>query len=182
MRRLKDISPAVIIISAMVLINAGVILYFADRFDQSDKNQRASISQVKKLSESNRRLLQQQTVERQIRTDQSCKLFEREHLRNVQSLEGTYSYLRQARDTGETDTLLYKLVLKNTPRTISEGETDTAPEYCDAPNTGLPEPDPKIPPRPKFLPPSIVKQANALEKTTTGEDKLFGSRQDLRKK
>jgi hypothetical protein len=161
--------PAIIIIALMVLINAGIFAYVYFTSQSQDEQIREQITANEQ--------------ERSVRTSQNCELFEREHRRDVQSLEGTYLYLKRVEERpGEKDTLLYELILRTLPRTIAEGEADIAPEYCDAPGieaeklyektngkrgappVGLPEPDPEIPPRPKFLPDAIYKAADELGK------------------
>jgi hypothetical protein len=156
--------PAVIIILVMVLINAGVVLYFVDEGKQRDSVQTQQIENIKELNNRIRFAIGQQELERKQRTDQNCEFAERTHLREVQTLEGTYEYLEQAENNpDEKNTILYKLIVKTLPRTIASGETDVAPGYCDESGYGLKEPDPTIPRRPDFLPESIGKAADDLK-------------------
>lgn len=139
----------------MILINAGVILYYADRFSTSDKNIEDNVKQVQTLSVSNRALLNQLAQERTIRSDQACELFETDHLQDVQQLGQTYKYLVSLTPQ-ERDQPLNRFIIINLPQTEQEALIDRAPEYCDgmAPNgddIGLPEPDPKVPDRPAAL-------------------------------
>ncbi len=84
------------------------------------------------------------------RIHQTCSLFERAHLSDVQRLRRLYQYLGQLRPD-ERDDAINRFVLATLPETEREARIDTAPEYCDRRNVGLPEPDPVVPRRPKFL-------------------------------
>ena len=164
---LTNKSSAVLIILLMVLINAGVILYFAGQFDKADEKLANQIAQNEQVAKENRQLIARQEQERIARTDQNCEFAERTHLRDVQALRGTYKYLEAAEaDPTQKDTILYKLVISGAPRTISEGETDIAPAYCDEQGYGLKEPDPTIPKRPDFLPESVTMRADNLLDST----------------
>lgn len=93
--------------------------------------------------------LEQEGTERR---DQSCLIFETKQRGDVRALERTYNYLSglSAHELGES---INRAVLANLPNVIREAQTDDAPAYCDEPNVGLPEPDDRIPKRPKNLPP-----------------------------
>jgi hypothetical protein len=158
------IRPALIVIGLMVLINAGIFFYFDGKSDAADEKLQNQVTQNEKLAKANRTLLAKQDRERQIRTDQNCEFAELTHLRDVQSLEGTYQYLERAESRpNEKGTLLYELVLQGAPKTIASGEIDLAPDYCDDPGYGLQEPDPVVPKRPEFLPPEINRAATTLK-------------------
>lgn len=152
----KLISPAVFIIGVMILINAGVILYYAQHFDQSDKDLQNNVEQVQRIARTNTKILAGQAQERNIRSDQACELFETDHLQDVQQLGQTYKYLASLTPE-ERNQSLNKFILINLPNTEQQALVDRAPEYCDGtvPGTGadigLPEPDPKIPDRPAEL-------------------------------
>jgi hypothetical protein len=84
------------------------------------------------------------------RRDQSCTLFERQHLAEVNQLRDTYTYLVNL-PRNRWDDPLNKFILSALPEVEQTASIDSAPEYCDEPNVGLPEPDPKIPARPAEL-------------------------------
>lgn len=175
--------PAVLIILVMVLINAGMFFYFDHRGNVADQNLENQISATQQVVKANRQLIKSTEAERKVRTNQNCEFAERTHLRDVEALRGTYQYLEAVeQQPSEKQSILYKLVIKTVPRTIAEGETDIAPQYCDNPGLGLPEPDPVIPARPKFLSPDINKAADLLEKADINKKELFGSRHDSRNK
>lgn len=98
--------------------------------------------------------------ERVERIDQSCRSDEREHLVNVRNLKQTYNILsdpkaRQLIDPG----LLELIVTISLPQTEEDARTDQAPEFCDNPGVGLPEPDPKVPKKRDFS--FLLNEANS---------------------
>jgi hypothetical protein len=84
------------------------------------------------------------------RRQQSCQLFESDHLADVQALRRTYHYLGGL-SARERRTGINRALLVNLPRTEQEARTDSAPDFCDKPGVGLPEPDPVVPERPRGL-------------------------------
>jgi hypothetical protein len=85
------------------------------------------------------------------RIDQLCTVQETKQKSDVDALAQTYRYLAGL-SGDELSQSLNKAVLAGLPRVIREAETDDAPRYCDDPGVGLPEPDPKLPKRPKNIP------------------------------
>lgn len=83
------------------------------------------------------------------RRDQNCRVFEGQHLANVRRLTATYGYLETLprSDYGNSLTLA---VLRGLRSQEEEARLDTAPPYCDEPNVGLSEPDPKLPAKRDF--------------------------------
>ena len=83
------------------------------------------------------------------RRDQTCRLFEGQHLADVERLRKTYEYLERLprREYGTPLTVAVVSGLRELERTA---RVDTAPRFCDAPDTGLPEPDPELPDRQNF--------------------------------
>jgi hypothetical protein len=93
------------------------------------------------------------------RRDQSCRLFEADHLADVQRLKRTYEYLDRlpVREYGST---LTREIVRSLPTLEDEARADSAPDFCDEPGAkaekagadpvGLPEPDPFIPKRRDF--------------------------------
>lgn len=84
------------------------------------------------------------------RRDEACLRDEREHKREVRGLRDLYTYFaglspKQARSDPVTQFALTQL-----PQARREARSDEAPEYCDEEGVGLPEPDPKLPPRQDF--------------------------------
>jgi hypothetical protein len=84
------------------------------------------------------------------RRDQTCRLFERDHLADVERLRGTYKYLNGLAPVQFEDTL-NQAILRQLPDLESEARVDSAPDYCDEDGVGLPEPDPVVPKRPAGL-------------------------------
>lgn len=84
------------------------------------------------------------------RRDQSCRLFEGQHLADVRRLRRTYRYLLSLSAT-EREMALNQFVLRSLPQTEREARLDRAPDYCDEPGVGRSEPDPVIPHRPAQL-------------------------------
>jgi hypothetical protein len=68
----------------------------------------------------------------------------------VRALRKTYLYLEQLKPA-ERRTTLNRFILHKLPSVEREARTDQAPGFCDEPGIGLPEPDPRIPQRPKGL-------------------------------
>ena len=95
---------------------------------------------------------QAETSKREIaeRVDQNCTLFETDHKSDVDRLGNTYRYLLAVRpeERGQT---INQFVLNGLPDLEREARVDSAPDYCDQPKVGLPEPDPAIPRRPAAL-------------------------------
>lgn len=82
------------------------------------------------------------------RRDQLCLADENAHLRDVKKLRATYRFL-----LGPPPPAPSSLVLA-VRLGLSSQEADArdhAPDFCDEPGIGLPEPDPIIPRRPKAL-------------------------------
>lgn len=84
------------------------------------------------------------------RTDQTCLLFERQHLREVRRLTGTYDYLVALTPEQRTDPL-NRAILATLAEVEGDATSSVAPTYCDMPNVGLPEPNPRLPDRPPAL-------------------------------
>lgn len=85
--------------------------------------------------------------ESQERRHQICLRDEREHLKDVHRLQETYRFLV---DPPAALWDLRTVVRAQLSRTESDAR-DRAPQFCDDPEVGLPEPDPVIPSRPKSL-------------------------------
>jgi hypothetical protein len=91
------------------------------------------------------------------RRNQTCVIFERKQKKDVDQLRDTYHYLAQLspREYAEAKAgrgeLLNRAVIANLPKTVADAKEDDAPEFCDAPGVGLPEPDPVLPKRPRRL-------------------------------
>lgn len=142
--------PAVMIITFMVLINAGIFFYFDNKAVQSDQNIQHNIVRLEEFAKTNRAIVARLDSERAERTDQNCKLFELDHLQDVRDLRDTYKFLSNKEAATENPGLT-RFIILNLPRTEKEAKIDSAPEYCDDPGLGLPEPDPVIPNRPDNL-------------------------------
>lgn len=82
------------------------------------------------------------------RRDQSCTIQEKKQLADIVQLQQTYRFLL---DPESKKNGLYGPVLIALPRTESEAREDDAPDFCDDPGVGLPEPDTKVPPRPTAI-------------------------------
>lgn len=84
------------------------------------------------------------------RRDEDCSIRESKQADDVRALRRLYRYLLglSPEDLG-TD--LNKAVLAGVPRAERDARTDDAPDYCDEPGIGEPEPDLKVPRRPKGL-------------------------------
>lgn len=76
---------------------------------------------------------------------QVCTVFETGHLEDVTRLERTYEFLDTLRRKRELTSTLGRAILAQLPETEKTARTDSAPDFCDEPNLGLPEPDPVLP-------------------------------------
>lgn len=137
--------PSVIIILVITLINAFVywqVIGFAQDVD--------------KTAQQGNDLAQKLEQEGQDRRDQACLGVESQHKEEIENLKQSYTLLLDP--PPELASLLKNpLVIKG----IQEDEAAAADDsdelgvfvapYCDDPNTGLKEPDPDIPQRPKEL-------------------------------
>lgn len=83
------------------------------------------------------------------RRDDSCEISEREHLTDVKALRQTYKYIDSLKPDEVKDTL-NQFIIANMPQTEQNARIDVAPEYCDEPHIGLPEPDPVLPKKRDF--------------------------------
>ena len=94
------------------------------------------------------------------RRNEACRISEYEQAREVRQLRRTYEFLpRLLRE--DPDGILAAASRGSLAALESDARTDNAPAYCDEPGVaaeargeppvGLPEPDPKIPPRPPGL-------------------------------
>ena len=94
------------------------------------------------------------------RRDQTCLIFERDQLREVQQLRKTYEYLLGLTPAQRREPL-NQAVLQQLPELEGQAREDDAPPYCDEPGVeaerrgeppiGLPEPDARPPARPDGL-------------------------------
>lgn len=84
------------------------------------------------------------------RRGQSCKISETKQAKDVKQLVKYYEYLL-ALSPEERNQTINKFIFKTLPDVELEASTDDAPDFCDEPGVGLPEPDMKIPARPKVL-------------------------------
>lgn len=94
------------------------------------------------------------------RVNETCTINENKQLRDVLNLEKLYDYVLHL-SKKDLRSSLNKAVVAGIPQAESDAETDDAPSYCDKPGVeaeahgadpiGLPEPDHKIPPRPKKI-------------------------------
>lgn len=100
------------------------------------------------------------------RRDQACTIFERQQVQNVKTLTQTYGFLLSLSPTQIQDPL-NELILRNVPQTEATARTDPSPAYCDDEGIGLPEPDPKVPPRPKVID-KLLKALPPPHKSTGG--------------
>lgn len=83
------------------------------------------------------------------RVSQTCELFEGAHLNDVTQLKQTYKYIdalgpREVKDT------INQFIISGLPELELKARSDPAPEYCDEPDVGLPEPDPVLPKKRDF--------------------------------
>ena len=92
------------------------------------------------------------------RRNQTCTLNEGDHLQDVTELRRTYKRLPQALEfyletaPERLRPFLRNAIASDLVRLEKEARIDAAPQFCDEPGIGLPEPDPVIPKRPKGLP------------------------------
>ena len=82
--------------------------------------------------------------EGQERREQNCIWFETDHKDDVDQYRKTIEYLKGLNDQQRMESI-NRAVLANLGELRQEARTDRAPQYCDKPNVGLPEPDPVLP-------------------------------------
>jgi hypothetical protein len=83
------------------------------------------------------------------RADQNCHIWETIHARDVVQLADTYQYLAQLKPHQEDDPINVFIRIR-LPETEAKAK-DIAPDFCDKPGLGLPEPDPVIPEKPESI-------------------------------
>jgi hypothetical protein len=93
-------------------------------------------------------------VEGNHRRDEACTLFERMHAADVKKVTDTVRFIAHPppRLAG-----LVNLARAQLPVTFADAEASTEPGYCNEPGVGLPEPGPRVPPRPASLMPAVVR-------------------------
>src|SRR3954447_1550669 len=82
------------------------------------------------------------------RVDESCRLAEGKQRDSVLLLRQTYTFLVHPPKALEG---LVPYAKANLPKVEADARTNDAPDYCNAPGVGLPEPDPEVPVRPLAL-------------------------------
>lgn len=126
-----------------------------------------AVFRVEDAVEANKRAIEAIEIESADRRDQTCQIFEAQHLANVTRLKRTYRYL-EGLPRAEWGSTLTLAVLDGLPALETEARIDQAPPYCDEPGeaqeflfkkskgkeglppVGLPEPDPHVPHRRSF--------------------------------
>lgn len=91
--------------------------------------------------------INQEGVERR---DQSCTISERKQLTDVRQLQRVYLYLLKL-SPSEARSPINMAIRQSLPIAEGEAHQDDAPDFCDEPHVGLPEPDQCVPPRPVAL-------------------------------
>jgi hypothetical protein len=145
--------------AAALLIIAGIIYVAANDARARHSVESRAVSRNTVLIIENRRLIRRIEAEGIERRDQTCTLFEGQHLADVKQLRGTYRFLARL-PRSEWDEALPKAIVGNLPQLEAKARRDSAPPYCDEPGAaaeakgakpvGLPEPDPKLPKRRDF--------------------------------
>jgi type II secretory pathway pseudopilin PulG len=151
------------LMSVLAVVGALVAIVFAvvgfSKADAANEKNAEAITQAERAATHARRLAVRLEMEGRDRRDQTCTLNERDHLQDVRALRRTYARLPEALDFYEQIApnegfrqFLRSAVAADTQRLEKEARVDRAPEFCDEPGYGLPEPDPVIPERPEGLP------------------------------
>lgn len=82
-----------------------------------------------------------------IRQDQSCLLFERLYIENVDRLQRTYEYVLGLSPEQRREPL-NAAVIAGVPNTEQATRSSRPPSFCDSPRVGRAEPPPRVPRRP----------------------------------
>jgi hypothetical protein len=125
-----DVHAVFSVIGVLVMFGAGALAVTASR------DARDAVEQIRK--------------EGRERRGQYCLPSERGHLEATQDLQRRYDYLLSL-TPAEKRMTLNEFVLRDIPRVEAEARADQAPDFCDEPGLGLPEPDPVIPKRPAAI-------------------------------
>lgn len=88
--------------------------------------------------------------EAEVRRDQTCVLFERNHHQAVARVKRTYDYLKGLTKQQRNDPL-NRAVIAQLPDTETDARNSAAPRYCNVRGVGLPEPPPELPQRPSAV-------------------------------
>lgn len=110
-----------------------------------------SMMRVSEVARTNREIIRTNTINTAQRLDQICTLFETDRKANVKQLTETYKYLVALKPSEKNDTI-NQFIIRSLPETEANAK-DVVPKFCNSPKVGLPEPNPKVPPRPKELRP-----------------------------
>lgn len=84
------------------------------------------------------------------RRDQSCGISEAKQHKDIRQLADTYRYLL-ALSPAEQRSTFNTFIRARLPLAEREAAEDDAPPFCDEDGVGLPEPDLKVPRRPRAL-------------------------------
>lgn len=138
-----------------ILLLIGLVIYTTvnNAHERSIYDQKSS-ARITKLVDKNSYLIKKLAIEGEQRRDQTCTIFETQHLQDVNRLKRTYEYLDSLPESEWDKPLTREIVLQL--NTVEEqARLDGAPNYCDEPGVkaeaegqkpvGLPEPDPVLP-------------------------------------
>jgi hypothetical protein len=84
------------------------------------------------------------------RRDQGCVIFERNQAEDILRLQRTYDYLAGL-SSEQMREPINRAILAQLSSLEDDAELDDAPQYCDEPGIGQPEPDLVVPERPLAL-------------------------------
>jgi hypothetical protein len=105
-----------------------------------------AISAGQKHDDDARKLTASEGAKRQ---DQICRVFESQHLREVNALSDRHQFIEDAIKANEEGSLLVQALIRQLPEVDAAARQDPAPDFCDekvnGKDLGLPEPDPFIP-------------------------------------
>lgn len=128
-----------------VLVVAPTVLSTSSRTEETAKLTKRLAVQTARADRLTRRIAR----EGRKRRDQTCRIDERDHLDSVKRLRRTYDYLEHL-PRAEYGSNITVAIVRQLPDVERDARHDVAPPFCDAPNVGLPEPDPKLPRRRSF--------------------------------
>lgn len=116
---------ALLVVAAVAAISALVALGTAS--DTAD------------LTRQNARTLKRIEQVRAASRDQTCTLFERQEKTSVREVHNTYAYL-EGLDLKDYGTSITRAIIQRLPQLRQDAKAARAPQYCNLPGVGLPEP------------------------------------------
>jgi hypothetical protein len=149
----------VVLMTLAFIIGVGVTVYALTSTMEDVTSNTEAVDQAKRAADNAQVAIDKIERESAERRNQTCALFERQHLDEVDDLKRRYRFLSGV-SRSEYGTTLIVAAVQQLPILEQKARVDSAPGYCDEPGEaaekrgeppiGLPEPDPELPKKRDF--------------------------------